>query len=129
MTPLQTVGADDITGRNECPMHLRISAIAMLPMNERRAYLGVELRSFSHGFAPGEGKRGYIAHKKKPAWAVLNGLLIIETTIAALSRRIKKNCNAMHNNKQEAMKAGLAETTISGIRYGWDDPPEVWEGK
>jgi hypothetical protein len=99
----------------------------MLPLNERRAYLGVELRCFRRNDLIIEGKRGYNPSKAKPAWAILNGVLIKEPTLAALSRRIKKHCGAMHNNKQDAKKKdpNAKEATIGGIRYGWGEPPSV----
>jgi hypothetical protein len=123
----QTEEADDITGSNNCPMHQRITAIGMLPLNERAAFLGVELRYFRRNDKIIEEKRGYIPSKAKPVWAIFNGNLITEPTMAALSRRIKKHCGAMHNNKQDAKKRdpNAKEATIGGIRYGWGEPPQV----
>lgn len=38
----KTVGADDVTGANNCPLFMRISAVGMMPWEVRTKYMSAE---------------------------------------------------------------------------------------
>jgi len=115
----QTEDADDISGANNCPMHLRITAIGMLDYAGRVSFQTPGRNIYIPNGRPSGTPRLAI-------WAVIknkvetvneqNALEVMGVTwkavISAKSRAVLKDRTAK-------------EARLSGNRFGWKDPPSV----
>jgi len=117
----ETVGADDITGRNNCPIWKRISAVGCFAPDQR-----VSIMNGSRNSDKAKASRG----PKGNIWAVIDGK-IEQTTQHNLAIDLQISVTAISSAKSKELRKRpeSKEAKVYGIRFGWDDPPEVWEGK
>lgn len=108
----ETVGADDITGRNNCPVWQRISAIGCYEPAQRVSIMNGSRNSDT---PMGRG-RGYKAVR---CWAIIQGELVEKDQIGLLGPLLGVRGNTLQKHRTAAIFIGKGETVTNRIRWGW----------
>lgn len=120
----ETVAADNINGRNDCPIQLRITALW------QKYKTSAERWTFQNG---GALKEGFRAQEKRaegrPAiigWIEIDGEIYVGP-MKSLAELIGAGEYSLHSKKSKATKLDpkATEATMSGYRFGWDTPPNT----
>lgn len=111
--PLEkTEDVDDITGANNCPVWMRITAVGMYEIDQRVSIMNGSRNSDS---PQGRG-RGYKAIK---CWAIIDGELVERDQIGMLGPLLGVRGNTLQKHRTAAMLLGKSETITNRTRWGW----------
>lgn len=107
-----TVAANDITGRNDAPEFLRITA----------QWMRVKDSGAQAVKPPAAHKRGQHgrAYKWSTYWAEIGGE-IVPMTMGELAKYLESTVGSMGRYRAWAQRAGKHEAVIKGKRWGWLD--------
>lgn len=124
-----TISADDLTGRNECPLWLRISAVGRLPLDQRMKYMSA---------APTLGGRGGRKAKKAPGpWSpkelwerVKPSTFIHYPSFAQCAAAHNAKSQAYFWQKKEALRKDIAAMSFvsGGIEFWFLNPDGIIPG-
>jgi len=107
-----TVAADDTTGRNSCPVWMRITAVGQYPRDQRVSIVNgsrsVPITSSSNP-----------KYNNIPVWIEVNGEIIEKPRIEDLCDYINASHKTLQNHRWKATNKGLSETVSFGFRWGW----------
>jgi hypothetical protein len=114
----ETVGADDLK-RNNCPEHLRITAIHQRDIIGRTTYQTLNSREYKEILRTSGRPRLRL-------WMEINGS-IIETNAGELSEKIGVTWGAIMSAKSKKLSKdkNATEARIIGLRFGWGEPPTI----
>ena len=118
----ETVAADNINGRNDCPLYLRITGLW-----EKYATTG-ERWTYQNG---GALKEGFRQEEKRAegrpsliAWAEIDGEIVVKP-IKELAQLIGAGEYSLHSKRSKVLSRDptATESTLLGHRFGWGVPP------
>lgn len=124
----ETVSAHDYdpknrTSRNNCPIHLRITAMQLMDFCEAvrfqngTLYKQLDYAKRGKWVKGGKGHRIYV-------WAILEGVTKAYTSIVALADASGVSKRTLTRYKREAVLEGKDRTECVGLTFGWGEPPE-----
>jgi hypothetical protein len=109
----ESVAADDITGRNNCPAHLRITALWLYDATKRHIYQVGPVPSRAEKETSNKGFRGI------HCWIMIDGRRIKAKKIDALTRLTGIRAGTFRAARLRAKKEGDSETVTGGYSWGW----------
>jgi hypothetical protein len=118
MIPRETIAADDITGSNECPRWMRITATWSMDFQHRSAYLSGSF--WRDQFTEEEKAPVNRKHNEKSLWFIINGTRIVASYRDA-ARLLHIGQNAISVAKHRTLEANpnATESVVLGVRFGW----------
>jgi len=111
----ETVGADDIRGRNNCPVVLRITAIHQLDYDARVTFQRCDVRYCV------EKEEKKHTRKRLGMWALINGK-VVATDSHDLAERLSVKYQSISSMKSKAQHDGNISAKIAGVIFWWNDP-------
>ncbi len=109
----ETVGADDITGRNNCPIWKRISAIGCFAPDQRVSIMNGS-RNSDHGM-----RRLGQDWEAVPCWIEIDGRVSDHKKIKDLEGFVGMSANTLRKHRRLAIERGCKEAITNGKRWGW----------